>query len=119
MDNSLMESLEKLKVAIENDPRVLKLSQLDKQLNENEEVMKLAYRKDMTLLTYEDSLKHFDENSSEVKKAQKDLYEAKLSLDNHPLVKEYNKAYKEVRELYNKINDVLFKKFNSSHGCKL
>ena len=118
MDNSLSESLAKLKEAIENDPRVLRLEEIDKKINENEEIMKLAYKKDMALLAYEDNLKHFKEDSKEVKDAQKSLYEAKLSLDNHPLVKEYNKAYKEVRELYNKINEVLFKKF-TTHECKL
>ena len=111
MNDSLMNSLEKLKEAIESDPRVLHLNELDKKLNDNEEVMKLAYKKDMALLSYEDSLKHFKEDSKEVGEAQKRLYEAKLSLDKHPLVIEYNNAYKLVRELYNKINEVLFKKF--------
>lgn len=111
MNDSLMNSLAKLKEAIESDERVLRLSNLDKKLNENEEVMKLAYKKDMALVSYEDALKHFKEDSKEVKEAQKRLHEAKLSLDNHPLVKEYNEAYKEVRLLYNKINEELFSRF--------
>ena len=111
MNDSLMNSLTKLKEAIESDERVLRLSNLDKKLNENEEVMKLAYKKDMALVSYEDALKHFKEDSQEVKEAQKRLHEAKLSLDNHPLVKEYNVAYKEVRLLYNKINEELFSRF--------
>ena len=117
MNDSLMNSLEKLKEAIESDPRVLHLNELDKKLNDNEEVMKLAYKKDMALLSYEDSLKHFKEDSKEVGDAQKRLYEAKLSLDNHPLVKEYNEAYKEVRKIYSQINDELFNRFVIKHRC--
>ena len=117
MNSDLLNSLNKLRDALDNDPRILKLDELDKKLNNNEEVMKLAYQKDMTLLSYEDSVKHFGENSKEASDAQKRLYEAKLSLDNHPLVKEYNSAYKEVRELYNKINETLFKGFNVTHRC--
>lgn len=117
MDAALLESLENLKEAIDNDPRVLKINELDKKLNEDEEVMKLAYQKDMALLAYEDALKHFKDGSKEVSEAQKRLHEAKLSLDSHPLVKQYNEAYKEVRKLYEKINEVLFKRFNNTHGC--
>ena len=50
MNDSLIDSLNKLKTAIENDPRVLKLNELNKKINENEEVMKLAYQKDMALV---------------------------------------------------------------------
>lgn len=117
MNDSLINSLNKLKTAIENDPRVLKLNELDKKINENEEVMKLAYQKDMALVSYEDSLKHFKEDSATVSEAQKRLYEAKLSLDNHPLVKEYNLAYKEVRLMYEKINKTLFEKFQTKKRC--
>lgn len=111
MDDSLLASLEKLKDAINSDPRVLRLNELNKKLNEDEEVMKLAYKKDMALVSYEDSLKHFSKDSKEVNEALKRLHEAKLSLDNHPLVKEYNEAYKEVRKMYDKINQELFDKF--------
>ena len=119
MNKELLDSLFLLKESLENDSRVLRLNELDKQINENEEIMKLAYKKDMALLSYEDCLKHFKEDSKEVKEAQKALYEAKLSLDKHPLVIEYNNAYKLVRELYNKINEVLFRKFGETHNCKL
>ena len=117
MNESLLNALNKLKEAINNDPRILKLNELDEQLNKNEEVMKLAYLKDMALVSYEDALKHFKEGSKEVSEAQKRLYEAKLSLDNHPLVKQYNEAYKEVRLIYGKINDTLFAKFKTKQGC--
>ena len=117
MNDVLLSSLEKLREAINSDPRLLKLNELDKKLNEDEDVMKLAYQKDMALLSYEDTLKHFKEDSSEAKEAQKRLHEAKLKLDLHPLVKQYNEAYKEVRLMYEKINDVLFSSFIDKTRC--
>lgn len=111
MDNKLASSLENLKKAIDNHPLILKLNEIDKRMNVDEEVMRLAYKKDAALSSYEDSLKYFKEDSDEVRQVQKRLHEAKLALDNHPLVKEYNEAYKEVRKLYNHINEVLFGEF--------
>lgn len=113
MDSNLLESLEKLKVALDNHPAVLKLAEIETRLNSNEEVMKLAYQKDLAYSAYEDATKYFSDGSSEVRKTQKKLHEAKLALDTHPLVKEYNSSYKEVRELYDMINEKLFSEFRS------
>lgn len=117
MNASLLDLLARLKKNIENDPRVLLLNELDRKINNDEEVMKLAYQKDMALLSYEDSLKHFGEESKETKAAQKRLYEAKLSLDNNELVKQYNLAYKQVRIMYEIINEELFNDFKNKHRC--
>ena len=116
MDSTLLEKVNNLKAALDKDSRVILLNELDKKLNASEEVMKLSYKKDMALVKFEDALKHFGENSPEVKDAQKELYEAKKNLDLHPLVIEYNKAYKEVRILYNKINDELFNQMIKQKG---
>lgn len=113
MNIELINSLTKLKEAINNDPRLLKLNELDKRLNNDEEVMRLAYKKDMASVSYEDALKHFSKDSDEVRDAQKRLHEAKLELDNNELVKEYNLAYKEVRLMYEMINEELFSKFKT------
>ena len=113
MDAELATLLNNLKTAIENDERVLALKQIDDKLNKDEEVMKLAYQKDMASLSYEDALKHFPKDSKEVKDAQIRLHQAKLALDNHPLVKQYNEAYKNVRLMYEKINEELFSSFKN------
>ncbi len=118
MNQELSIALSSLKEAIENDERVILLNKLDKELNNDEEVMKLAYQKDMAVLDYEDSIKHFGDNSKETLEAQKKLYQAKLALDSHPLVKRYNEAYKEVRLMYKKINDSLFGKLIEKNRCK-
>ena len=117
MNDSLLNSLNELKIALNNDERVLRLNELDKKLNNDEDVMRLAYKKDIALIGYEDAIKHFGENSKEASKAQKALHEAKLNLDSNELVKEYNSAYKEVRELYDMINETLFRKFVSKKEC--
>ena len=116
MNSSLNEKIITLKESIDNDPRVIRLNELDKKLSSNEEVMTLSYKKDVALVNFEDALKHFKEDSEEVRNAQKALYEAKKNLDLHPLVKEYNEVYKQVRLLYNKINQELFNSLIKNRG---
>ncbi len=118
MDKALYDSLNKLKASMEKDPRVLELNEVDKRLSLNEEVMKLSYKKDMALTSYEDACKHFGETSSEALAKQKELYLAKLELDNHPLVREYNEKYQAVRLMYDEVNKELFGDFISKHKCR-
>ena len=118
MDKVLYDSLTELKEAITNDERVKALNEVEDRLNKDEEVMKLAYLKDMALLGYEDATKHFDKDSNEVKEAQHKLYEAKFNLDSHPLVKEYNQKYQEVRKIYEYINEELFSELVNKKVCR-
>lgn len=117
MNDSLLNSLSKLHESIENDPRILRLNELDEKMNNDEEVMKLAYRKNVAITEYEDALRFFKDGSPEVQAAQKKLHEAKLNLDLNPLVQEYNKAFKEVQLMYQKINGTLFDKFAPEKRC--
>jgi len=111
MNQTLLEKLNLLKNALDNDERVILLNSLDKEISNNEEVMKLSYKKDVMVSEYEEASRHFSEGSKELEIAQKKLYEAKLVLDSHPLVVKYNKAYQEVRKLYENVNNELFKEF--------
>ena len=111
MNQSLLDKLNELKEEIEKSPEVLELNRLNSLLENNEEVMRLCYRKDVAVTNYEDALKHFGESSKEASQAQKLLYEAKLNLDNNELVKKYHKQYSIVREMYDKINEVVFNPF--------
>ena len=117
MNDTLLDSLNRLRESLENDPRVLKLNKLDEKMNSDEEVMKLAYRKNVAINEYEDALRFFKEDSKEVQEAQKKIHQAKLNLDLNPLVQEYNKAFKEVQEMYQKINEALFDKFAPEKRC--
>lgn len=97
-----------LKDLLDNDERIVRLNELENKLVNNEEVMALTYQKDIAVSDYSDALNHFDDKSEEMKKFRHALFAKKEALDNHPLVKEYLKAYSEVRDLYYKLNDILF-----------
>ena len=97
-----------LKDLLDNDERIIRLNKLENELNNNEEVMALSYQKDLAVSSYSDALNHFANDSEEIKKYQHELFLKKEALDNHPLVKEYLKAYSEVRDLYFQINEILF-----------
>ena len=114
MNKDIYLKAENLKELLDQDPRIIKLNELEQKMDEDEEVMSLAYKKDMAAVKYSDVLNHFSEDSEEAQKARKELHEAKLKLDNHPVVKEYMKAYIEVRDLYNELNEILFANFNSN-----
>ena len=101
-----------LKELMSQDERVILLNKLEKEMNDNEEVMALAYQKDLAISNLNDAINHFGENSKEAKKAQHELFLKKEALDNHPLVRDYLKAYQEVRELYFNLNDILFSNLN-------
>ena len=108
MQDNIYSLASELKELLEADPRVKRLNDLEKELENNEEVMALSYQKDVAISSYSDALNHYEENSPEMKKFQRELFLKKEALDNHPLVKEYLKAYGEVRDLYFQINDILF-----------
>ena len=108
-----------LKDLLTNDSRIILLNELEKKMNDSEEVMALSYQKDVAVSEYSDALNHFLEDSEEVRNAQHNLRLKKEALDNHPLVREYLKAYSEVRDLYYELNDILFSGLNlKMKGCK-
>ena len=111
MNSALYNELYELRRLFKSDERVHRLEELDQKLNENEEIMKFSYQKEMAIVEYEDALKHFGKNSLEVQKAQQKLAKSKLELDNHPLVKEYYLALRDVREMDRQINQKLFDDF--------
>ena len=112
MDQILLEKASKLKEELDNLPEVKELERLNMLLNENEDVMRLAYKKDMCATKYEDAIRYFGQDSKEAIEAQRCLHLAKLELDNNELVKSYNKQYKIVRQIYDKINEEIFNPFN-------
>ena len=112
MDEKIYSLAFELKELLSHDERITLLDSLEKKLNENEEVMALAYQKDLAINNLSDAINHFGENSKEAKNAQHELFLKKEALDNHPLVRQYLKAYQEVRELYFNLNDILFSNLN-------
>ena len=108
MANDIYLIASELKELLDNDPRLLRLNNLEKKLENNEEVMALAQQKETAVSLYSDALNHFSSDAEELKKFQKELHLKKVALDNHPLVREYLNAYSQVRDLYLEINDILF-----------
>ncbi len=80
----------------------------NKEMESSNEVKILSYKKDIAIMNYEDALKHYDKNSIEVIDAEKDMAKAIYNLNNHPIVKEYNKAFAELAGIYKSINLELF-----------
>ena len=112
MAKDIYETAYELKDSLTQDERIKRLNILEEKMNKNDKVIALAYQKDLAISKYNEALNHFSEDSEEVKAAQKELYEKKLALDSHPLVREYLDAYKEVRDLYIQMNGLLFDGLN-------
>ena len=112
MEEKLLNLVYELKDALKNDERIILLNKLEKEMENNEEVIILSRQKDECMDRYNDVLRFYNEDSKKAKESLKRLHEAKLALDMHPLVRQYLAAYKEVRELYEKINYDLFSSLN-------
>lgn len=97
---------------------VQRLIELEKRLKEDEEVLKLAHDFSLAQSEYNSCLNHYDFESKEASVYQKKLYEAKLTLDSHPLVKEYNDCLIKVNEPLRYLEYNLLSKLNSSYKCK-
>ncbi|MCR5185332.1 MAG: YlbF family regulator [Bacilli bacterium] len=113
MNEEILLSANKLKEALKNDERIIALNAIEKKMMESEEVMALSYQKDVAADKYNDMLRIYKENSEEVTSSLKELAEAKKKLEEHPLVREYLKAYQKVRLLYEEINQTLFSSLNN------
>ncbi len=108
MEATLLNALDSLKAALDQDPRVRALAESEDQMSRSPEVRRLAERKDAAQTAYEDVVARFGVRAAATLAAQKALYEAKKALDEEPLVQRYNAAYSEVRDLYMAIDDTLF-----------
>ena len=121
MNEEIIKSAESLAKALKEDPRILRLNQLEEELSNDPQVIELSRKKDALEREYETTLSYAKEGSKEAKAYEKALYEAKLALDSYPLVQEYNSLYVPVRDLYMQIDDILFGPFRSktlSHEAK-
>ena len=114
MTEKILDLTYQLKEALNQDSRIIRLDEVEKRMNESEEVMALSYKKDLALDKYNKMNEYFSFDSKEVVAARKELAEAKKELDSHPLVREYLKAYQEVRLLFEEINDALFSYLNKN-----
>ena len=75
-----------------------KIKEIEQKMESNKEVIALVLAFEKAQREYSSSLNRYEENSPEVKNAQRILYQKKLELDSHPIVKEYYLLLKEVNE---------------------
>ena len=96
---------------LNNNPDVILLNKLEKELNDSYEVYTLSNKKDEALEKYLSNKEALGEDSEITKQSLKELSLAKEALNNHPLVKEYLSVYSRVRDLYLEINNILLDDF--------
>ena len=77
MDDKIYFLSKELREAMDNDPRFIKLLELEKKVNDNEEIILLASKKDNANNKYNDFLKYYPEDDENVVNARKELFEAK------------------------------------------
>ena len=111
MEKNLLSALEELKEALESDSRLIKVKEAEALCVSNIEVQRLSKAKDEAKELYSSLKGKRPSNDPELVEAEKKLYQAKLALDNHPLVKDYTSKYIKVRDLYMAIDDILFSPF--------
>ena len=116
MDERIYNLALELSESLENDPNVVLLNKLDKELNDSYEVYTLSAKKDDALDNYTRMKDALGENHPETIKALKELSTAKENLNTHPLVKQYLEVYSKVRDLYMEVNNVLFNDYKRG-GC--
>ncbi len=115
MDSKIYNLAKSLNEEINNDPRVIKLNELEKALNDSYDVYVLSNKKDEALEEYSRLKDIYDEDSEELKASLLKLKEAKEKLNNFPLVKEYLAQYSIVRDLYLEVDNILFSEFRKGN----
>jgi Protein of unknown function (DUF964). len=113
MNEKLNNDITNLKNSIINSDEYKNLQEKNQAIENSDEVKVLSYKKDMAIMEYEDALKHYNKNSKEVLDCESKMSKAIYNLNNHPLVIEYNLAYKELNLIYKEINKELFSFFTN------
>ena len=108
MDSKIYNLAQNLNESINSRPEVIRLNELEKELNESYEVYSLSQEKDNALDKYSRLKEIYGEDDSRTLDALKEAKEAKEKLNNFPLVKEYLEQYRLVRDLYLEIDNIFF-----------
>jgi len=89
-------------------------------MESNEEVLRLSNIFSLAQMNYSDGLKHYQEGSEELNDLYLKMREAKMDLDDHPIVKDYYKILSEVNEPLNYVQFKMLSLFKNKHGhnCK-
>ena len=113
MDIKTLQKAYELKDLLKSDVRVALLDKAEAELNNDPEVYRLSLIKDEKNDIYNRMVSCYKEYSKEASEALHEFYLAKKQFEEHPKVREYLKRYQVVRELYDEINEILFKELNT------
>ena len=119
MEGTLLNLIYEFKQLLNEDERVVNLNKLEIELSSNRDVINLSIKKNRISEEYKEILRFNDENSELAKAKQKELYLAKKELDELDVVIRYNKAYQEVRMLYEHISSTLFDELKIKRDCRI
>lgn len=114
--NDIYTKIDEISSLIKNRECVTKIKLIEKQMECDEEVLRLVIDFETAQREYSICLNHYDENSKEAKAYQKNLFEKKLILDSHPLIKKYYELLKEVNEPLRYIEMKLLSLFKIDKG---
>lgn len=111
MEKFIEDSLKELHQALNSDSRVVELDSLEKELSSDKTLFDLSKRLQLAEEDYSFVCSSFPDDKKKISESQKKLHLAKLALDEEPLAKKYNEAYKKVSYLYMEIDDIIFAPF--------
>lgn len=104
-----------LRETIENDPRSRLLDEKEALLSGSKEVEILSKNAKEKAEEYAKATRFEDEEGKA--RATKAFHEAKKALDEHPLTRDYQAAYSEVRRLLTEIESILFAPYRDRIRC--
>ena len=116
MDNKLIKLEEELIEKLNSLPERDKLKEIEQKIMSDLECRKLIDIFQQAQDDYNFYLKSFGEKHEYSKPAQKRLYEAKLKMDEHLLIKEYNSLLKAINEPLRYIEYNLISLFSRKRG---
>ncbi len=117
MKETTLRALDDLRIAMEEDPRLLSLAEAEKTVNEDPELGPLYQAAEKARADYLLSRVESGEEDEKTKACLKRLHEAKLALDLHPSAFEYSRCYAEVNGLLRQIDEILFAPFKDNIPC--
>lgn len=107
-----------LKEILEQEQKVVLLNQLDLLLTQNQPLLILSESYQRAQANYQSMWESYGDDSPHVLRARSELHQVKIQVDSHPLVRDYLKAYGQVREIYQLIQQKIFTPFKSHPpGC--
>lgn len=112
MDENLLKLIFDLKDALKKETCIIELNKIEKIMENDDEIKVLSYKLDLATTAYSDALKIYDKESLKIKPYYDGIINANDALNKNEIIINYYKYYREVKNICNEINEILFKPFN-------